>query len=129
MGILVDSHVLLWWFSESTRIRPAARQALLDPTSEIYVSVVSAWELAIKVGSGKLDIPAELATWLPAKLEENHFVPLSVTLPHTLVVEHLPRHHADPFDRLLIAQAIVEGHTIVTSDAQFARYDVPLIRA
>ena len=80
--------------------------------------------MAIKVGVGKLAVPPDLTIWLPAQLAANRFLPLPISLQHALAVERLPRHHADPFDRLLIAQAAVEGLTIVTGDAQFERYNV-----
>jgi PIN domain nuclease of toxin-antitoxin system len=92
------------------------------------VSVVSAWEIAIKVPSGKLPVPANLQAWLPARLVEDRYTVLDVTLQHTLQVEHLPRHHGDPFDRLLIAQAQIEGLTIVTADADFEKYSVAVLR-
>ena len=84
--------------------------------------------MAIKIGLGKLRVPSDLSTWLPTEISVAQFTHLPITLPHALAVERLPRHHADPFDRLLIAQAKVEALTIVTGDSLFERYDVPIVR-
>jgi len=87
---------------------------------------VSAWEMAIKSGLGKLAVPPRIATWLPDRLREQRFETLGITLGHVLDVEQLPPHHRDPFDRLLVAQA--EKLTIVTGDPQLEPYDVRLLR-
>ena len=91
------------------------------------MSAASAWEIAIKAGRGKLTVPADAATWLPAQLEASRFTALPVTIAHALGVQHLPPHHPDPFDRLLIAQAVAENLRIVTADPQFERYDAGLM--
>lgn len=128
MKLLLDTHVLLWWLLDNTRLRRPARDAIADAANRVYVSVVNVWEIAIKVGLGKLPVPPNVATWLPAQLQQQQLTVLPITVEHALGVEHLPGHHNDPFDRLLIAQAVAEGLTIVTSDPAFARYGVPLIR-
>ncbi len=129
MNLLLETNALLWWLAGSDRLGRPARNAIADPDSDVYASAASAWEIAIKVGLGKLELPANVATWLPAQLTENRFVPLPISIAHALGVEDLPPHHTDPFDRLLVAQALVEGMTIVTGDAQLERYAVPVILA
>jgi PIN domain nuclease of toxin-antitoxin system len=95
----------------------------------VFLSVASTWEIANKVALGTLDLPPQLHDWLPAELDAAGLRLLPINLTHTLGVEALPRHHRDPFDRLLIVQAIAEGLTIVTADRVFAMYDVPVIYA
>lgn len=128
MNLLLDTSALLWWLAGDDRLGQDARAAIVDPSNRVYVSAASAWEIAIKIGLGKLDAPVDSATWLPAELAANRFLPLPIQLSHALQVEHLPRHHADPFDRLLIAQAATEDLVIVTGDSQFERYQARLLR-
>jgi PIN domain nuclease of toxin-antitoxin system len=128
MDLLVDTNALLWWLLKSSRISRRTYAAIADPRTRVYVSLASAWEMAIKVAIGKLPVPPDLASWLPATLQAERFTTLPITLEHVLAVEHLPHHHRDPFDRLLIAQAAAERLTIVTGDPVFALYNVPLLR-
>lgn len=128
MDLLLDTHALLWWLLGDPRLGQQAQDAIQNPRNRVYASVVSAWEIAIKFGLGRLQVPTPVSSWLPAELVANKFSPLSIDVRHALGVETLPPHHADPFDRLLIAQAVVEGLTIVTRDAQFPLYGVPLLR-
>ena len=126
MRLLIDTQILLWLLVASPRLTSDVYTALADRQNRVYLSAASTWELAIKVSLGKLDIPRNLAQWLPPELDAGGIRLLPVELDHALGVEHLPRHHGDPFDRLLIAQAIAEDLTIVTSDRAFGRYDVRL---
>ena len=128
MKLLLDTNALLWWLDGSPRLGRRAQAAVADPRYTVFVSAASAWEIAIKVARGKLTVPPDLATWLPAQVEASRFTPLPITIAHALDVERLPPHHLDPFDRLLVAQASAEGLTIVTGDSQLEPYDVPLIR-
>lgn len=128
MNLLLDTHVLLWFLVDDQRLKPDARHLMADPLNDVFVSAASAWEIAIKVGLGKLKVPPDIATWLPAQLSTTRLTPLPISVFHAAAVERLPMHHADPFDRLLIAQAGAEKLTIVTRDTQFERYDVRLIR-
>jgi len=125
--LLLDTNALICWLSTFERLQKQAVDAIRDPHNEIHVSVVAAWEMAIKVASGRLPVPPDLAAWLPERLARERFQSLDVRLEHVLRVEHLPRHHGDPFDRLLIAQAQLEGLTIVTSDESFDRYNVAVL--
>jgi PIN domain nuclease of toxin-antitoxin system len=118
--LLLDTHVLLWWLFGDPRLTPAMRVAIADPGSAVAVSAVSAWEMAIKAALGKLALPDGLAR----RLEHEGFDPLPVTVEDGLTAGALPRHHGDPFDRMLIAQATRRGLIVVTSDRRFAGYGV-----
>ena len=122
MRLLLDTHVFLWWRSDSPNLRSEVKGAIANADS-VLVSAASAWEVAIKLGLGKLRIPGPLE---PA-VEESGFIKLAVTFQHAAVVQTLPNHHHDPFDRMLIAQALVEGLTIVTHDRNFRSYQVPVL--
>jgi PIN domain nuclease of toxin-antitoxin system len=119
--LLLDTHVVLWWRLDSSRLKRAVRQRIAT-ADVVWVSAASGWEAAIKQGLGKL----RLADSFPWMVEDSDFDELPVTLRHAEQVATLPPHHADPFDRMLIAQARVEGATLVTHDTQFERYDVPV---
>lgn len=123
--LLVDTHVLLWIAAGDDRLGPIARGALERAEHLVYVSAVTAWEIAIKRALDKLDAPEELEELFDAY----RLTPLAVTVEHAMAVEHLPRHHRDPFDRMLVAQARCEGLTIVSNDARLAAYDVPYLSA
>jgi PIN domain nuclease of toxin-antitoxin system len=123
MRLLLDSHVLVWW-DNGTPLSRGCVEAVCD-ADEVYVSMASTWELTIKASAGRLRIPRPL----PAILADNGFLPLPILLEHTQQLATLPHHHRDPFDRLLVAQALAEGLTLVTRDPQLARYAVPLIAA
>ncbi len=127
MNLLLDTHALLWFLGDDPRLRPSALELLVDPLNDVFVSAASAWEIAIKAGLGKLPVPPNIAEWLPAQLVANRLTPLAITVAHAAGIEQLPAHHADPFDRLLIAQARAENLTVVTRDPQFERYEIRLI--
>jgi PIN domain nuclease of toxin-antitoxin system len=127
--LLLDTHALLWWLADNRKLGRRAREAIADPRATVWVSAASAWEIAIKVALGRLELPEAPEVCLPREIEQNHFTPLPVTLEHALAVASLPAHHADPFDRLLIAQAQIENLTLVTADEAFAPYDVRIRNA
>ena len=128
MRVLLDTHAFLWWTSEhGKRLSGRARDLLSDSSTDAMVSVVSAWEIAIKVATGRLEIEGDPEHWVPERILRYGFSPLSVELPHALRAGQLPPIHRDPFDRLLVAQAQVEGIPIITSDPAIARYDVDVI--
>jgi PIN domain nuclease of toxin-antitoxin system len=106
-----------------------ARQLIERDAQSIHVSAGSVWEIAVKAGAGKLRLRDSLDLWMPDIFERYGFVTLDITVAHAVAVAALPRHHPDPFDRLLIAQAQLEDLTIVTSDTAFADYDVKLVDA
>jgi PIN domain nuclease of toxin-antitoxin system len=125
MTLSLDTHAFLWWLDDPQLLSKAAREAIGDGKSTVYVSAAVAWEIAIKRALGKLDAPDDLE----AAMAANRFLPLPVTIPHALAVEALANHHRDPFDRLLIAQANYEGLTFVSRDRHAAQYGVPHIIA
>ncbi len=120
MNLLLDTHALLWAAADMPELSARARQAITQPENTVAASVVSAWEIAIKVSLGKLTAPANLA----AALASCGFEPRTVTFEDTEMIRTLPHHHGDPFDRLLVAQALREGMTVVTRDPIFRRYGV-----
>ncbi len=126
MRLLLDSHVFLWWLAADSRLRAGARKAVADPSGIVHVSAATVWELSIKATLGKLDLgDADLLE----QIEENDFVELPMTARHALAAAALPRHHDDPFDRMLIAQASLEGLTILTRDQAFRAYEVAVLPA
>ena len=122
MKLLLDTHVVLWWRLDSPRLKRDARDAIAT-ANLVWVSAVSGWEVAIKRGLGRL----RLADPFVSMVEASEFSELSVTLRQAEQLAALPAHHADPFDRMLIAQAQVESATLVTHDRRFRPYDVPII--
>ncbi|MBA2457333.1 MAG: type II toxin-antitoxin system VapC family toxin [Gemmatimonadales bacterium] len=123
MRLLLDTHVLICW-DEGRRLSAPARRAITD-ADEVFVSAASAWEVAIKVGLGRL----RPTRTVEDAVEESGFAELPVTFQHASRVAFLPPHHRDPFDRLLAAQAEVEGLTLVTRDPAFEPYEIDLLRA
>jgi PIN domain nuclease of toxin-antitoxin system len=123
VNLLLDTHALLWWLADSDELGDAARAAIRDPASAIYFSAVNVWEIAIKKALGKLVVPDDFRE----TLNEQPFDRLPMSVDHAFKVSELPMHHRDPFDRLLIAQSLVEGLTLVTHDSDIAKYDVPLL--
>jgi PIN domain nuclease of toxin-antitoxin system len=122
--LLLDSHVALWWLGNDLRLAHTAHARIAD-ADEVFVSVVTPWELGIKQASGKLTLPDDLI----AQLIASGFEMLPIQLEHAYAAPTLPAHHGDPFDRMLIAQAMSERLAIVTADAQFMLYDVDRVQA
>ena len=124
---LIDSHVLLWLVDGARPISTAVRAVLKNESNDLYLSVVGIAELCIKSSLGKLSLPSAVADDPEAGfvriLEANSIEPLPLTLPHAARLRYLPRHHGDPFDRLMIAQAMEEDLTFVTHDRAFAAYE------
>ena len=125
MNLLLDTHVVLWAFSDPTRLSPQVREAIIDPRNHVLVSAATVWEVEIKRQLGKLDAPDGFA----AQCGACGFDELPISFAHAQEAGSLPRHHDDPFDRMLIAQAMVEHLQIVTADSRFAEYDVGLLAA
>lgn len=122
MKLLLDTHVALWWLAGDPVGEEAERQ-LGDPTNRVLLSAAVVWEIAIKRSLGKLEAPPDLVQ----VLTEAGAAATPITLEHAAAVEHLPPHHRDPFDRLLIAQATVERAAIVSADSELSAYDVPVV--
>lgn len=125
MNLLLDTHVLLWAFTDDARLRGRARDAIVDGANPVFVSAVTAWEIAIKKALGKLEAPDDFLE----ELARHRFTPLYISCEHALAVEGLPPIHTDPFDRLLVAQAQLERLTLVTRDRRLGEYGVPILPA
>jgi PIN domain nuclease of toxin-antitoxin system len=123
--LLLDSHALLWWLAEDPTLKVTASDAIADPTSTVFVSAATVWEITIKQALGKLDAPSDLVS----QVEQNRCEPLSITIAHGYAAGILPRHHNDPFDRMLVAQAMSEQLTIVTRDPRISLYEVATLPA
>ena len=121
---LLDTHTVIWFFQADPRLSGTAKALLEDPTNRKLVSIATCWEVAIKVGLGKLNLGEPSRPYLARAIARNNFELLPITLEHATAVEGLPLHHKDPFDRLLIAQAIVEGIPIIGVDVAFDDYPV-----
>ncbi|MDQ2825751.1 MAG: type II toxin-antitoxin system VapC family toxin [Actinomycetota bacterium] len=123
MKILLDTHILLWWLADDQRLPFQAAAAIEDPDTEVVVSSASAWEISIAQAAGRLDAPDDLLGAVAA----NDFGTLAITAADAVAAGRLPPHHADPFDRMLIAQAQIGGFTLISVDRRFADYDVELL--
>lgn len=124
MRLPLETHIFLWWAEAPERLRASQREAIEDQASEVFLSAASIWEMAIKIGTGRLDFPVSDI--------EVHTVGrglgiLPVLAPHAVELLALPRLHGDPFDRMLIAQARAEGLTLVSDDTMIRQYDVALL--
>ena len=126
MRLLIDTHVFIWIVATPDRLGASTRRALAAPGNAVFVSTVSVWEIAIKHALGRLVFPLDD---LDAVLARAGFDELPILSPHAVAAGGLPRHHADPFDRMLIAQARVDDLTLVSEDAAFRAYDVRLFGA
>jgi PIN domain nuclease of toxin-antitoxin system len=127
MRYLLDSHTFLWLAFDDPALSAAARSIAVDRGSRLYLSVVTIWELAIKINKGKLTFPQPLQRLVEDGMYEFKLEILPVTAEDAHYTIHLPNHHDDPFDRMLIAQANVRGLKLITKDSRLAAYDVPLI--
>ncbi len=121
--ILLDTHALIWFITNDSKLSPAANQ-LIAKSSKVLVSTATLWEIAIKLSIGKLDMGGTFDDLFPTHLDDNNFTLLPMTLAHLSHVGRLPFHHRDPFDRLLIAQSMTENMPIISKDAHFDAYSV-----
>jgi PIN domain nuclease of toxin-antitoxin system len=121
--LLIDSHALVWWFENSPALSIPARNAIADPSNEVLISVAAVWELMIKVSTGKLSLPADIERMVVGE----GFAVLPISFVHLRGIPALLRIHRDPFDRMMIAQALAEGIPIATSDRVFAAYGVQIV--
>ena len=127
MKLLLDTCAFLWFQADSPHLSPTARTWILDPANEVYLSAVSVWEIARKYAQGRLSLPSHPSTLIPAVREGSGIASLSLTETDALAAEKLELFHKDPFDRMLIAQALMGGLAIVTSDRAFEPYPVRVI--
>lgn len=124
MKLLLDTHSFIWFIEDNPSLSLRARTLIEEPSSEVFLSVASVWEMAIKVSLGRLQLSQPFELFIPHQLLLNNITLLDITLSHTLQVATLPFHHRDPFDRLLIAQGLVEGIPIISADGIFDMYGV-----
>jgi PIN domain nuclease of toxin-antitoxin system len=125
MNLLLDTHVLIWALENNATLSKAARNAIIDGNNIVFISSVSVWEISIKQTMGKLKVPDNLQE----EISLHRFTPLNINFEHAKLAGELPRIHKDPFDRMLIAQAIIEKLTLVTRDSLIAQYDTNLLEA
>lgn len=129
MRCLVDTHVLLWWLHDSASLRPEARALIASGDNELLWSAASTWELGIKQGLGKLRLGEPLGPFVFRILSAENLRGLAIQHAHVVQAAGLPLLHRDPFDRLLVAQAMVEGVPLITRDQQLAAYGIECIQA
>jgi len=127
MKLLLDTHAFIWWDSEPVKLSSRALALCRDRANTVLLSVVSVWEMQIKLQLGKLKLDLPLAEVIESQRQTNNVEVLPVILTHVLALENLPAHHKDPFDRLLIAQAKVEEAVLVSGDPIFAEYPIELV--
>lgn len=127
MSYLLDTAVWLWSVFEPERLSPKAQEIFADRAQEVWLSAASAWEIAIKFASGKLQLPEAPTSYVPRRMTEQGIRPLAVSHMHALAVSQLPHHHRDPFDRMLVAQANLENMILMSSDRIFERYSVQVL--
>lgn len=123
MNCLLDTHALLWFLDGDARLSPAGRQIIEDLDNTIWVSIASLWEIAIKLSIGRLNLNQPIDV-LPGELDRNSIGLLSLSFDHVKQVSMLPFHHRDPFDRMLIAQAMIDSLVVIGQDASFDAYDI-----
>lgn len=124
MRLLLDTHGFLWFVGGNTKLSAQARQLIEDEGNEVFLSVGSLWEIAIKMSTGKLALTSPFEVLIPQQLSVNRIILLDIAISHTIVVSNLPPYHKDPFDRLLVAQALVEQLPIVSIDSALDAYGV-----
>ena len=124
MRLLLDTHSFLWFIAGSTKLSARARSLIEDTSNESLLSVASLWEMAIKVSLNKLSLARPFETLIPDQLTINAVDLMGITINHATAIATLPFHHRDPFDRLLVAQALVEGMPFVSADTAFDAYSV-----
>ena len=127
MNLLLDTHTFLWWDSNPSKLSPEVLRLCRNRTNRVFLSVVNIWEVQIKIQLGKLQLTMPLPDLTALYQQNDGFEVLPVTLDHVLALGTLPLHHKDPFDRLLIAQALVENATLVSADAAVAQYPINVL--
>jgi PIN domain nuclease of toxin-antitoxin system len=127
VNYLLDTHTFMWWDSNASSLSPMVFNTISDEKNQIFVSLVSIWEITIKSQIGKLNLRDDVSNIFSEQEEKNNFSLLKIELPHVLKVGELPLHHRDPFDRLLIAQSMVEDFTLLSKDENFNAYPVTVL--
>lgn len=127
MRVLLDTHVFLWWGLDDARLSEAARTVIRDGRNDVFVSVASIWEVAIKSTKGRLELPIPVDAFVDERLRRNRWSALPIEAAHATRAGTLPMVHGDPFDRVLVAQAQIESLPLLTTDPAITRYDVETI--
>ena len=127
MKYLLDTHTLLWFINGDNRLNKRLIECIENYNNEIFISSVSLWEIAVKINIGKLKLRKEYKEFIPKQLEINNIEILNISHTHLIENINLPMHHRDPFDRLIISQALAENLTIITKDGNFKKYKIKLI--
>jgi len=127
MRALIDTHTFLWWNMDDPQLSLRAREIIANGENEVFLSVASVWEIVIKTAKGRLIIPEAPSLYIPNRMSLYRIQPLPVQVSHALRVYDLPRHHDDPFDRLLIAQSQLESLALITGDEIIGKYDIEVI--
>lgn len=127
MNLLLDTHVFLWWATAPDRLSPTARTACEDGGNVLLLSITSVWEIQIKLQIGKLTLAKPLSQLVQNQVQVNHLRLLPIKPAHIYGLEQLPLYHKDPFDRLIVAQALIEQITVVSGDRNFGAYPVALL--
>jgi PIN domain nuclease of toxin-antitoxin system len=125
--VLLDTHAFLWWITDDPRISSRARDVVQDAENELYLSAASGWEIAIKTQLGRLQLPGEPDVYLTRQMSVNAIRPLAITMRHSLFVYGLPDIHKDPFDRMIVAQSILEEMHLLTKDGNILKYGIQVI--
>lgn len=123
MSLLLDTHTLLWFLIDDAKLSATAEQEI-NAAAEVFVSIASLWEIGIKTKTGKLSLPAPLGNFLQSELDKNNFQVRPIGIAHIQQVAQLPLHHRDPFDRMLVAQSIVDGLALVSCDPALDAYGI-----
>lgn len=127
MRVLIDSHALIWYVDQDNLLSPASHAAISDPTNDLLLSAGSIWEIGIKVGLGKLILTEPFKPWMNQAISDLDVTVVPLTVEYVDVQSNLPRHHGDPFDRLIVAQAIIEQVSIISADAHLDAYGITRI--
>lgn len=124
MRVLIDSHALIWYVDQDNLLSPASHAAISDPTNDLLLSAGSIWEIGIKVGLGKIILTQPFKPWMNQAISDLDVTVLPLSVEYVDVQSNLPRHHGDPFDRLIVAQAIIEQVSIISADVNLDAYGI-----
>jgi PIN domain nuclease of toxin-antitoxin system len=127
LKLLLDTHVFLWWVTDDSRLSSAARELIANPANEIFLSAASAWEMALKSRLGRLTLPGKVEAFVIEHMAVNAIQALPIQVSHALHTRDLPDHHRDPFDRIIVCQARIEGLTVLTADPLIGQYQVEVL--
>lgn len=127
MRVILDTHAFLWWITDDSRLPASAREVIAGAGNDLFLSAASGWEIAIKARLGRLEVAGDLTRLIPEHMTRNAIQSLPVSMSHALSVQDLPDIHRDPFDRILVAQGLLEQMPILTQDENIAKYEVQVI--